>query len=367
MTSKLPGKRLSDVLRQNSKETLERHAAQLATAVASMPPEAVETRFLRNHFLVNPKAMHLLTDAATLERGKVFAVYKPPFCPMRRADAGENYHRVSVESFVTASLRSREVAPVLQRCLPTPADLRVRVLYELGLYDSGPVVVSVADAQPSATSLAGVRMTYELIVAGHLTVSQGGPKRAAVRDFYPAIPTAAASKNNRVSEAALDAAEATVEVKQNAYYCHHPVSHVEVVVTSPPTPNPPDLAHYVREQLHSCVLGDPIAMEDMFNKAGSKTATDDPNKKRRSIVVMRGDCDFPRVFSHLREVELPTVATGFDGGLDAGGGSSAAGQSIVFHCRKCFDPLLQRSCMHSMKAKRMNILDGTWTPESEFL
>ncbi|KEG07947.1 hypothetical protein DQ04_08411030 [Trypanosoma grayi] len=371
MTSKTPSRRLTDVLRSNSKETLLRNAAELAKVSVSLPPEKIQTRFLRNRRLINPKSLRLLCDEGVLSRWCAFAVYKPPFCPMRRAEAGGNYHRVSVESFIEAALRSREVQPVLQREL-RPEEVRVRVVNDVDVHASGPVLVTVADRHAFATSLRGFTMRYDVLVAGHLPLTEprrvdanlllepscrgaaGGDSDDAVSLPPPCAGAAAASSSSSSSSSCV----CTYQVKRNAYYSVHPVSLLEFTVTAPPTPLPPRIEAYVRENLDTFVLGDPdAAVPQAAAVAGGGAGA---AKTSWGVVALRGDCDFPRVFTHLREVCIDADA------VDAAGG--VATKTVVdFHCRKCFEPVLQRERVYSLKGRRIGLLDGSWTPEAEFL
>lgn len=428
MTSRPPTRRLVDVLRQNSKKTLDRHAAQLAAAASSLAAEAIQTRFLRNQFLINPKAVHLLCDPDHLARWHVFGVYKPPFCPMRRSEAADNYHGVSIESFVEAALQSNTIYPVLRRAVK-PSDVRVRVLYNLDSFASGPVLVSVSDTHRFTTSLATTTMQYDALVYGHLPVHGTGNHTSI--DTAMLFPGASPSS---AVPPAVASTSAHYEVKENGYYSVHPVSLLHVVIRSPPTSQPPALERFARELLGTCVVGDPLVMGELMRlrskpdaATGHDTAEGASTSQHRAhhhhhdgashesdgaaraaalkmaanphIVSMRGDCDFPRVFMHLREVnvdttgETPSADAAASGAaasasLEAGFapphamhyGSSAAlspthehaerfaqQQGIQLHCRKCFDGLVQKQLTASFKSRRIGLLDGTWTPQTEFL
>ncbi|KAG5474372.1 hypothetical protein LSCM1_03152 [Leishmania martiniquensis] len=439
MTSRQPTRRLVDVLKQNSKKTLDRHAAQLAAAAASLPAEAIRTRFLRNQFLINPKAMQLLSTEEQLTRWQVFGVYKPPFCPMRRADAVDNYHNVSVESFVESALASKEVYPVLKRVLK-PSEMRVRVLYSIDTFASGPVLVSVSDAHRYATSLQTTTMEYDLLVGGHLPVHGTGNHTAVdVAQLFPGVSVS--SRGSEAGTAAESAGEVVPEahyvVKRNGYYSVHPVSLLHIVIQSPPTSRPPSLERFAREHLGTCVIGDPLVMGELMQlraspaasrphtsisaaqksgrSAGKKegAAKDASGESKRDpaahaaamklaanphIVSWRGDCDFPRVFAHLREVRIDTSAeipsSSPEGDLARNAPWKPYGsptittvsghsrtpapapthaepvaqvQPIQVHCRKCFDGLLQKQLHASLKFRRIGLLDGTWTPQTEYL
>ncbi|KAH8607074.1 hypothetical protein ERJ75_001451700 [Trypanosoma vivax] len=370
MTSKTPSRRLTDVLRSNSKEVLRRNAAELARASASLTPEELETRFTRNQRLISPKSLCLLYDSTTLARWCVFAVYKPPFCPMRRAESYMNYHRVSVESFVSAALRSREVYPVLAREL-SPQEVNVRVVHDLDTLASGPVVVTIADRHEFSRTLKDFTMRYDVLVAGHSPLTE--PREVAVEQLFTppqGSSSSVADVEGQTASAVREECSAgtsgatasaslwascrcTVQVKRNAYYAMHPVSFLEFVITSPPTSLPPCIESYVREHMETCVLGDPEATSVVKGFFG-------PSKSSKGVVELRGDCDFPRVFTHLREVSIRADVA------DAAGG--VAGEKIIdFHCRNCFEPILQRERIYSLKRRRICLLDGSWAPDVEFL
>lgn len=425
MTSKPPTRRLIDVLKQNSKETLDRHSAELAAAASFLKAESIQTRFLRNQFLVNPKSLHLLPNEDLLTRWHVFGLYKPAFCPMRKSAAQDNYHNVSVESFVEAALRSKAIYPTLRRVL-RPSEMQVRVLYTLDTFASGPVLVSLSDHYSFATSLATTTMEYDVLVSGHLPVHAKGNHTAI--DVPLLFPSAQMSDMDGVAKTI-----AHYEVRENGYYSVHPVSLLNVVVAAPPSSNPPSLERFAREALGSCVIGDPLVMGELMQlreyaptqhkvktpevrhhasataEGGGGTAPSGDAAAHAAavkmaanphIVSMRGDCDFPRVFTHLREIRVNTSAEkrrpAFTESVDAdaaGSGSGGGGglaftfpvggqlapeqqqqqdafaqkQGIELHCRKCFEGLVQKQLTTSFKARRIGLLDGTWTPQAEFL
>lgn len=415
MSGKPPSRRLVDVLRQNSKETLDRHAAQLASAASSLPSTAIHNRFLRNKFLVSPNALHLLFDEAQFTQQHLFAVYKPPFCPMKRSEASENYHKVSVESFVSSALTSATVQPLMMKML-RQEDVKIRILNTLDIFSSGPVVVSVSDQHEHATSLPALTMEYDVMVAGHLPVHDAGNATAiAVHHLFgDDIPTTKGSPSRQT--------RCEYEVKRNGYYSIHPVSLLKVRLVAPPTASPPRLEEFVREQLHTSIIGDPLVvgellqMQDRSQKMTRRTAqagsgssvaatstvgdaahsrvSPSPSAESQSsaqeaamklaanphIVPMRGDCDFPRVFTHLSDIRIASLppskplihqwnlAGGNVTGTSAPNSSDPADQAVAhFHCWKCFDSLLQQQRSSSLKVRRLGMLDGTWVPQTEFI
>lgn len=396
MSQTLPPSRLTDVLRRNSMRTLKRHAAELAAASTMLPTEAIHTRFLRNHFLISPKALHLLVDELTLSRHHLFAVYKPPFCPMRCAEAHSNYHKVSVESFINAAMGSQLVLPTLARTL-SPKEVHVRVLNDVDAFASGPVLVSVADKHPHATSLKGFTFEYDVLVAGHIlattttTGGGGGSRRIPTEALFPASESdggkVAAGEVEEAVESSAPAGdgdcECVFDVVQHGYYSVHPVSLLNVKITSPPSPLPPSMEDFVRNTLETCVIGDPVALGEFItasqqgNSPAPSPPSPSPSRSGRTlagtrteapampllhsrVVTMRGDCDFPRVFTHLREVSFRVPEHDVQGAV-------IAEKKVEFHCRKCFHGLLRRNRSYSLKASRIGILDGTWTPASEYL
>ncbi|KPA85372.1 hypothetical protein ABB37_01689 [Leptomonas pyrrhocoris] len=447
MTSRPPTRRLVDVLKQNGKQTLERHAVDLAAAASSLQAEAIQTRFLRNQFLISPKSLHLLASEDLLSRWHVFGVYKPPFCPMRKSAAADNFHHVSVESFVEAALRSKSIYPVLRRAL-TPAEMQVRVLYNLDTFASGPVLVALSNHYQFAASLATTTMEYDVLVSGHLPVhATGNHTKIDVQQLFPGVPLARASSSAEPFSAgkqtditaASTSAEAYYEVKENGYYSVHPVSLINLVIEAPPTSQPPALERFAREQLHTCIVGDPLVMGELMHiraseqapsRIGNRKETKEVTNSSRSssqtsaadsralssdgaahaaavklaanphIVSMRGDCDFPRVFLHLRTARVDTSGeqrrpavlqdpastnTSGKGGTPLAYNFSMSGlsfpekqqqqqqdefaqkQGIELHCHKCFNGLVQKQLTSSFKSRRLSLLDGTWTPQAEFL
>lgn len=429
MTFRPPNQRISDILRQNSKATLERHAAELVSAAASLPPEATQTRFLRNCFLINPKSVRMMAIGnhhnsveESLTRWGVFAFYKPPFCPMRREEGVDNYHKVSVESFVAAALRSRAIAPVLHRTL-SPSEIRVRVLYNLATYASGPIVVSVSDRFDFTTSLVPFSMAYDVLVAGHLP--KQGVQEIPTERLFPLSSTSSPGQETlqQQQQQRHRRCRCTYEVVENAYYAVHPVSLLHVKVVSPPTAKPPEIDAYVRDNLGTSVLGDPYGMDRVlaapFHRLGDGKRTKDaaslgdatstsPHSSSSSstlppitrayfqasssghpllqnAVGLQGDTDFPRVFTHLREVNVdagysasapgatpysfPSVAEGMGPGASTEDGDGEAGRPNVinYHCNKCFEPHISPTRLFSLRHQRLRLLDGAWMPESEFL
>lgn len=363
----------------NSPTTLRKQAADLAALSSLIPPEAVETRFLRNSFLINPKSLCILPcdEPNALDRYHVFAVYKPPFCPMRRSQAHENHHKVSVESFVQATLSAEAILPTIRRTL-APSDVKVRVLNDLQSFASGPVLVSLADRHPFARSLRRFTMEYDVLVAGHLPLA--GLQEIQPWHLFPnfAKPTGEEELSSSGGHATAECT-CSYQVRQNAYYSVHPVSLLSVSITSPPTSHPPEIDAFVREHLETGVIGDPYTIGDFVQRVTGrsskrevkdpkelpskymKRAADDTSLVGSSVVAMRGDCDFPRVFTHLSAVTFGVAV------LDATG-AVLEEKRIGFHCRKCFNNILHKNPISAMRSShRIGILDGSWNLSTEYL
>ncbi|EPY34051.1 hypothetical protein AGDE_08041 [Angomonas deanei] len=360
-----PGSKLIDVLHLNSKETLERHSRELAEVASHIPADLIQTRFLRNNFLISPKSLFLLHQTprtnytnVNFTKWNLFGIYKPPFCPMKAAEAGDNYHKVSVESFLQASLQSAALGDLMNKkfapgCTHPP---KIRVLNSISKFGSGPVLVSVSDEHSFSTSLEPMQQTYEVLVYGHLPVD--GKHDIAVEDlFHP--PSDDNGSEPKPTLKVLSSTKCSYEVKSNVYYAVHAVSLVEIHVHSPPTASPPFIESFVYRHLHTFVVGDPQTMGDVLAKQGSGAdSSDTPTVKG---LAMRGDLDFPRVFNHLREVTLTAEER------DDRNQPTGAKTEIKFECKKCFDSVLEKKLLHTLKKKKMKILDGSWTPESEFI
>lgn len=424
MTSRPPCRRLVDVLRQNSLSVLRKNAHELACANQALRAENIQTRFLRNAFLIPPQSLCLLQQpnlTDTLTSWHMFALYKPPFCPMRRTQAKDNYHHVSVESFVDASLRSRAVWPTLKRVL-APQEMHVRVLYDLDAFASGPVVVRVSDGgQPSSAfapaTLRQAVMEYDVMVAGHLPVGRRATMDTAA--LFPDCmgsgstlcdesgamgPISSTVRTSSTSTTSTMPAECSYEVRCRGYYRVHAVSMLTVRIAYPPTAKAPAIADYVRQRMGTYVMGDPYAMrevvqgtggggrqDDMVRTSFNESEGDDSAVTKRGelgqgIIALRGDCDFPRVFVHLRSVifargDWPQEGrAGSRQSVEDGAGHSSAkvrGAGVAgaendasvlrFHCNNCFEPIVKSARASTLRERQLSILDGTWTPASEHM
>eukprot|EP00796_Vickermania_ingenoplastis_P008285 gene8285-5804_t len=343
MAGHQPPCRLVDVLRKNSPSALRRQAEQLATLYTDLPPEVLSSRYRQNSHLVPPKALRLLVQQEALRRHGVFAVYKPPFCPMKRSEA-RNHHRVSVESFITAALSSREVLPIVRETMD-PRQIKVTVPYSLAKEASGPVLVSLRGDVP-----AQLQLSYQIFVAGHHKTEEK-PTAVDPRLLYPLLSSQAS--------ASLSPDSCTHRVTATGYYAHHPVSLLEVEIAGPPCATPPALSAFVKQKLKTFVMGDPSAL-------GKSAGVD----ALPSGFALQGDADFPRVFIHLRNTRLLVS------GAAPSHGSGAAREGTLpdttdgdpqFHCNNCFEPVFQRSRTHGLKGISLHIHDGSWSPISELL
>lgn len=404
MSSKIfyPPYRLVDVLKKNRPEVLKRHAEQLAVLHTALPPEVMQTRFRQNSVLISPKSLHLLVQPEALRRWGIFAVYKPPFCPMKRSEAHHNFHRVSVESFVSAALSSRDVLRHVRGTLKGP--MKVRILYSLATECSGPVVISLKDDLPLAHSMRHVHLAYQLLVAGHLPVENASSSIPfdphLTSALYPSLaPCSTSSARGNTSAFGTYSASfssfspsspsVTYRVARNGYYAHHPVSLVELEIRSPPSASPPSLSAFVAAACRSFIIGDPSGLLQYENEAkeGRRekegrtggTGAFGCSRGNSNSFVLRGDCDFPRVFAHLQQVACatgllssPTASPGQPSfsGENMGEDSNASQEdlhTIRFQCGNCFEPIFQPKPVYGLKGISMNIRDGSWSPMSEML
>lgn len=386
MSSKIyqPPYRLVDVLKKNRPEVLKRHAEQLAVLHTALPPEVMQTRFRQNSVLVSPKSLHLLVQPEVLQRWGVFGVYKPPFCPMKRMDAHQNYHHVSVESFVSAALSSRDVLTNIRHALRGP--MKVRVLYSLATECSGPVLVSLKEDLPLAHSMRHVHLSYQLLVAGHLTIDATETTKPVeprlLSALYPKSSLSSSSCFSSSSFQAPPSPSVTYRIARNGYYAHHPVSLVEIEIRSPSSPSPPSLGAFVAAACGSFIIGDPTGLLQYENNAKNRlkqrstsSLPHDPNNH----FTLRGDCDFPRVFAHLQQVQCDTglvsspspssKAEPFNSEKMSGisAHSDKDLHEMSFHCTNCFEPIFQPKPVYGLKGITMNIRDGSWSPMSEML
>lgn len=405
MTSKIhqPPFRLVDVLKKNRPEVLKRHAEQLAVLQTALPPEVMQTRFRHNSVLISPKSLHLLVQPDVLRRWGVFAVYKPPFCPMKRANAHPNYHRVSLESFVSAALSSRDIAPYVRDTLHSR--LKVRVLYSLATEYSGPVMISLKDDIPLAHSMHHTHMSYQILIAGHPPIDTASPTSPEEEAFllstlYPDVSLQSSSSvpgnqtpcgtASSFSSTASPSPSVSYRVARNGYYAHHPVSLVELEIGAPPTPTPPCLSAFVAAVFHSFIIGDPSGLLSHEKDGGKSEAPQKRTSTKISSCMtcasrennrfgLHGDCDFPRVFAHLHQVRCSTgllsssslcSTESFFSENEAKKASTSSDEELHkmhFQCANCFEPILQSNPMYGLKGISMNIRDGSWSPISEAL
>lgn len=404
MTSKIhqPPFRLVDVLKKNRPDVLKRHAEQLAVLQTALPPEVMQTRFRQNSVLISPKSLHLLVQPDVLRRWGVFAVYKPAFCPMKRSEAHHNYHRVSLESFVSAALSSRDIVTHVRDTLSSR--MKVRVLYSLATECSGPVVISLKDDVPLAHSMHHLHMSYQLLVAGHLPIDTASPASLEEDEFllstlFPEIPLRSSSSvpgsrtpygtASSFHTSSSPSPSVTYRVARNGYYAHHPVSLVELEIVAPPSPTPPFLSAFVATVFHSFIIGDPSGLlahekNDSTNEERQKgssirgSSSMSPSSKENNRFELHGDCDFPRVFAHLHQVRCSTGLLSsslsstetFFGEKEAKKSSPSSDEDLHrmhFQCANCFEPIFQSNPMYGLKGISMNIRDGSWSPISEAL
>lgn len=368
MTSKLPTRRLSDIFNQTSMKSASRDAREAKRAMESIHAKELSTRFMRNMFLIDPKHLQLLCDHDNLKRARLFAIYKPPFCPMRRSEATENYHRVSVESYLNAVLKSREIYPTLleidqaasdklrkkQKLDPLgsqaasdergagPPSVNVKVLNDLDLFSSGPVVISLTEVEGVPRTLRHGSVHYDVLIFGHET-KLDRQEEVPLDALFPSVPQEVLQKAATDRERPM---RATFTVDRIGYYSVHPVSLVKISIYSPVTSRPPEITKYVSSFRNTFVVGDMTAL-----------GKEDPSRANVTLKngnILRGDCDFSRVFVHARQASIETEV------FDAAG-KAIATKSIDFHCKKCFEPLILGDRPVSIKQQKIQLIDGMWT------
>lgn len=337
-------RRLVDLLKQTTPDSQKKEVETKSKIEHFLQESGCDTRFLTNRFVIAPKSMALLDEddgtGQALQTHKMFAVYKPPFCPMRREDAIENFHKVSVEGFVDHALCSQKVLPVIrgmQQLKKTSPDaketppLTVRVLNELELYSSGPVVIAMN--QPSFVgSLRGAELGYDVLVYDHLL--------RAKRQTQPIPMDMLYSDEELVGSMPETRAES--QLVADGYYGPHPASLMRVTIFSPPSARPPALNAYAEQLLGTFIVGDP-----------TKPTLD--YKKSTTMVPPRGDADFSRVFEHLSTISLLVK----DG---SAGGEAGKDAKISFTCHSMFQNLLAESHRSTGGKRSVTAFDGMWTP-----
>lgn len=411
------------MFKTTSPEFVKKSAAQVQRAMKEINRDDIQSRFERNKFLIDPKHLHLLVDHDKLDKYQSFAIFKPSFCPMRRLHAVENYHRVSVESFLQAALKSREISPISHRIIGdlseaivaesttehldralapsgVQGDLKgnisssvsstqvssdvanrvslahvgVRVHNDLHDDISGPVFVtlvpqllpaqkddgassplhsegrlekewqhavldSVSRKRPLPESLHHGVTHYEAMIFGH-EVDRGVEQDVDPALLFPNVPPAVLL---RAVEDKTRPLRCTTRVEKIGYYSVHAVSLVRISIFAPPVAASPDISRYVRQCRGTFVVGDPEGNEAILQKSTHGNP-------------LRGDFDFPRVFVHLR-----TVAIDVDQ-RDVAGAVIGSPKAVDYHCKNCFEPLIQRDRSVMFKRVRIQLVDGSWSP-----
>jgi hypothetical protein len=366
-------RKLIDVLKQTSPEYLKKGTTQAKRAMREILGEDLQTRFMRNHFLVDPKSLQLMVDHDKVNLYRTFAVFKPAFCPMRRAQADENYHRVSIESFVGAAMKSTELVPILKKIhdedvavvssapaelstqrhsssaspsepegAAVPSSLKIRVLNDLPLMYSGPIVIALQGGPGRPSSLRRGAVHYDVLIYGHDSAPQHSEEDTVEPHLlFPDL-------KQKVLDAAKAHAEfplrCTSKVDRIGYYAMHPVTLLRVSIFHPVAATAPDLVHYVTNHRNTFVVGD-------------AAATDGGEHQKRRFnygSALRGDFDLPRLFVHSRSVSVDVDVLNPQQQI-------VGVKSVEFQCRNCFEPLINPEKSMMIKKNKIQLVDGSWS------
>lgn len=424
MTTRLPSRKIADLFNRTSKVSEARDRSHAQRAAEQLHATELQTRFMRNHFLIDPKSLHLVVDHDKLRRHRCFAVYKPAFCPVRRVDAMDNYHRVSVESYITAALSSVDLQPTVRELAenaarrsqslrdlaepmtssssstsPSVVDtgLDVRVLNHLDTYYSGVLLVSLAHEGPHCPrNIHRSVMHYDVLTFGHedaLMKEESIP----IEQLFPFL---SAEVREAAAADPVRPMRCTMHCEQIGYYAVHAVSLLRISVYYPVTARSPLIPSFLSQFKGKFVVGDLNAFGDGSGGDETRTAasgvstspaaTAAETKKGPSTAVyatggrkavspransLRGDCDFPRLFVHLRSVgiEAETVLaqpsplqpeTQQQQQSSSSSSSGAPIKMVEFHCKQCFEPLIHPDQSMSLKRQRIQIVDGSWSPNA---
>jgi len=336
-------KTLIDTLNFASAANLERHAEEKSRLDAFIEDAQISTRFLRNKFVIEPRSLQLLLDNDVLMAHRVFGIYKPAFCPMRREMAMDNFHRVSVEGYLEKVLTSEKLEPLMSQYTKETHDrptadsidtntapkegegLVVRVLNDIDTDGSGVVAVSI-NASPELQDLEHATMTYCIMVYGELKNSQRKQQNVPLELLFDDM------SNVTPSSVAMSVAS------NPGHYVVHPVTLVRLSIQSPPSPKPPTIHRFVKEFFKSFIVGEP-----------GRPSTD--YKRSVHMVNERGDADLPRQFFHLEEMAFSVSGAPTD-------------RPIRFECPMCFEPLVSGERTSGYYRKQIHILDGSWNANS---
>nr|ACI15911.1 hypothetical protein [Bodo saltans] len=367
-------RKLVDVLKQTSPEYLKKGTTQVRRAMREILGEELQTRFMRNHFLVDPKSLQLMVDHDKLNLYRTFAVFKPAFCPMRRAQADENYHRVSVESFVGAAMKSTELVPMIKKIgeedaalaasgpaellaqkgsSPQPADaaaaasssLKIRVLNDLSLMYSGPILIALQTGPGRPTSLRRGAVHYDVLIFGHDFKVQQTEDSVEPHFLFPDIKKETLDAAKVHAEFPL---RCTAKVDRIGYYAMHPVTLLRVSIFHPIVATAPDLVHYVTNHRNTFVVGDAAATE-------GENGDQQPQHRRFNYGnALRGDFDLPRLFVHSRSVTVDVDVLNPQQQI-------VGVKSVEFQCRNCFEPLVNPEKSMMIKKNKIQLVDGSWS------
>lgn len=366
-------RKLVDVLKQTSPEYLKKSSTQARRAMREILGDDLQSRFMRNHFLIDPKALQLLVDHDKIKGYRTFAAFKPAFCPMRRAQADENYHRVSMESFISAALKSGELRPLLEKIHeedmlaargtprelldasstpveenPSPAEvkssLRIRVLNDLPLLYSGPVLVALQAGPGRPSTLRRGAIHFDVLVFGHDVPNQKEDSVAS-HLLFPEIDKNVLDEAERHAQLPL---RCTVKVDRIGYYAMHPVTLLRVSVFHPISATAPDIVHYVTNHRKSFVVGDPEAA------AGGRGGGAQQQRLLSYGNASRGDFDLPRLFVHSRSVSVDVDVLNPQHQV-------VGVKTVEYHCRNCFEPLVNPEKSMMLKRNKIQLIDGSWS------
>jgi hypothetical protein len=363
-------RKLVDVIKQTSPEYLKKGTTQARRAMQEILGEELQTRFMRNHFLVDPKSLQLMVDHDKVNLYRTFAVYKPAFCPMRRAQADENYHRVSIESFINAALKSSDLSAVLRKIreedvkasasaprevlqgglggegtAEVPSSVRLRVINDFPLFYSGPVLIALQEGPGRPSSLRRGVVHYDVLTFGH-DVPKETEDTVDPSHLFPGI-----------DQARLDAAvkhpvtpmRCSLKVDRIGYYAMHPVTLLRMSVFHSITASAPDIVRYVSKYRNTFVVGDAEATADQAPSGGARG-----NPRFAYGNVSRGDFDLPRVFVHARCVSVDVDVLNPQQEV-------VGSKAVEFHCRNCFEPLVNPEKSMMIKKNKIQLIDGSWS------
>jgi hypothetical protein len=312
------------------------------------------------------------------ERGRLWALYKPPFVPMKakhadpqnaeRAQNSETVqvthrfysHGVSVEGYLHRTLKPYPV---------TDQPIQLTIPYEVDDRYSGLVTVIVSTGVRddirfswSETLRAGLILCYDMLLHGHI------PKFSSLEIpqsiLYPHKDLDDENiwkirNHHSAFEGAADSARglqptALCSVKRHAYYGPYPVTLVTLQIINPPSAHPPRLRSLLAmKELNAHVVGDPDTYAfgaPVVAGAGNHTLTAGT---------------FPRVMVHLRKAQVYNT---LEGPIDEEHKSQADPNRLsdfaLLANFNCSGGIAHHSMLSTEPMPRsvITINDGRWTP-----